>query len=237
MQSLCTLRHHCRQWPRNTHYQAGATPYLGRTSTGWIAPACGWRTHSITSSAATSRPGGTGRPSAFAVLRLTIVSNLVAAQDAVDIGRRLPIHVDVVGPVRHETTGGDEQTLPVDRRQTVPGRERNDEIAVDLRTDIRRQEQAAVRCPRKRPDGALNVRGVLDQAGHNLDPERRRQGFRCTQEVIIKGRGLGVDHESGALKTRRDLLEHRKPLAAYARLEQHQAGDITARPRQARDES
>src|SRR5262249_4440160 len=27
---------------------------LGRTSTGWIAPACGWRTHSITSSAEAS---------------------------------------------------------------------------------------------------------------------------------------------------------------------------------------
>src|SRR6202045_5092198 len=26
------------------------TPYLGRTCTGWIAPAFGWRTHSITSS-------------------------------------------------------------------------------------------------------------------------------------------------------------------------------------------
>src|SRR5262249_6885997 len=50
MQSLCTLRVHCRQWPRNTYCQAGATPYLGRTFTGWIAPACGWRTHSITSS-------------------------------------------------------------------------------------------------------------------------------------------------------------------------------------------
>jgi hypothetical protein len=25
---------------RNTRYQADATPYLGRTSTGWIAPAC-----------------------------------------------------------------------------------------------------------------------------------------------------------------------------------------------------
>jgi hypothetical protein len=35
--------------------------------------------HSITSSAATSRPGGTVKPSAFAVLRLTVVSNLVAA--------------------------------------------------------------------------------------------------------------------------------------------------------------
>jgi hypothetical protein len=39
MQSLCTLRNHCHQWPRNTRYQADATPYLGRTCTGWIAPA------------------------------------------------------------------------------------------------------------------------------------------------------------------------------------------------------
>src|SRR5262249_7251176 len=35
--------------------------------------------HSITSSAATSKPGGTVRPSALAVLRLTTVSNLAAA--------------------------------------------------------------------------------------------------------------------------------------------------------------
>jgi hypothetical protein len=46
MQSLCTLRNRCRQRPRNTRYQADATPYLGRTCTGWIAPACGWRTYS-----------------------------------------------------------------------------------------------------------------------------------------------------------------------------------------------
>jgi hypothetical protein len=39
MQSLCTLRTHYRQWPRNTRYQADATPYLGRTFTGRIAPA------------------------------------------------------------------------------------------------------------------------------------------------------------------------------------------------------
>src|ERR1700751_1085452 len=40
MQSLCTLRHRCRQRSRNTRYQADATPYLDRSSTGWIAPAC-----------------------------------------------------------------------------------------------------------------------------------------------------------------------------------------------------
>jgi hypothetical protein len=32
---------------------------LGRTSTGWIAPACGWRTYSITLSARASSMGGT----------------------------------------------------------------------------------------------------------------------------------------------------------------------------------
>jgi hypothetical protein len=40
MQSLCTLRRRCHQRSRNTRYQAGAAPYLGRTCTGWIAPAC-----------------------------------------------------------------------------------------------------------------------------------------------------------------------------------------------------
>jgi hypothetical protein len=33
------LRNHCRQWFRKTRYQAHATPYLGSTCTGCIAPA------------------------------------------------------------------------------------------------------------------------------------------------------------------------------------------------------
>src|SRR5262252_8871966 len=36
---LCTLRRGRHLPRRNTRYQAGATPYLGRTFTGWIAPA------------------------------------------------------------------------------------------------------------------------------------------------------------------------------------------------------
>src|SRR6266568_3238608 len=79
MQLLCTLRHHCRQWPRNTRYQADATPYLGLTFTGWIAPACGWRTHSITSSARAMSVAGTSRPIALAALRLITSSYLVGA--------------------------------------------------------------------------------------------------------------------------------------------------------------
>src|SRR6266540_1842715 len=77
MQSLCTLRDHCRQGSRNTRYQAGAAPYLDRTFTGWIAPACGWRTYSITSSARASSIGGISSPISLAVLRLITNSNLV----------------------------------------------------------------------------------------------------------------------------------------------------------------
>src|SRR5258708_37568408 len=40
VQSLCTFRGHCRHGLRNIRYQAGATPYSDRSSTGWIAPAC-----------------------------------------------------------------------------------------------------------------------------------------------------------------------------------------------------
>src|SRR5262249_39112562 len=78
MQSLCTLRVHCRQWPRNTHYQAGATPYLGRTFTGWIAPACGWRTHSITSSVRASSVAGTSSPCDHALKHLHLLDRLLA---------------------------------------------------------------------------------------------------------------------------------------------------------------
>src|SRR5439155_25836697 len=52
-----------------------ARPYLGRTFTGWIAPACGWRTHSITSSAIASIVGGISRPRFLAALRLMTNSN------------------------------------------------------------------------------------------------------------------------------------------------------------------
>jgi hypothetical protein len=50
---------------------------LGRTCTGWIAPACGWRTYSITSSARASSEGGTVRPSIRAVWTLMTSSNLL----------------------------------------------------------------------------------------------------------------------------------------------------------------
>ena len=50
------------------------------------------------------------------------VGGIGAAQDAVDIKRRLPPHVDLVDPVGYETTSRDELTERVDRRQAMAGR-------------------------------------------------------------------------------------------------------------------
>ena len=162
MQSLCTLRDHCRQWPRNTRYQADATPYLGRTFTGWIAPACGWRTYSITSSARASSVGGTVRPSAFAVLRLMTssilgrrlhrqIGGLLALEDAVDVAGRVSVLIDIIGSIGDQATGGDEVAFVVDRRQPVLGRKLDDQIAMTRRQRARRYDQAAVACRAPRP--------------------------------------------------------------------------------------
>ena len=48
-------------------------------------------------------------------------------------------------------------------------------------------------------------------------------GLGRPQEVIIGGRVLGLPHKRGARQARRDLLEHRQPLAGDARLV-HAAG-------------
>jgi protocatechuate 3,4-dioxygenase beta subunit len=61
----------------------------------FVAPACGWRTHSITSSASASTVSGTVRPSALAVLRLITNSNLVGCMTGRSAGfsplRILPV--------------------------------------------------------------------------------------------------------------------------------------------------
>jgi pimeloyl-ACP methyl ester carboxylesterase len=50
------------------------------------------------------------------------IGRFVAAQDAVDIGCRLPKMLDEVDPVGHEPAGRDEYARVVDRRRAVPRR-------------------------------------------------------------------------------------------------------------------
>ena len=67
---------HCNRYvrftPKSGHWRCTSSCPLWANSGHWLA-------YSITSSAATRSPGGMLMPSAFAVLRLRIVSNLVGA--------------------------------------------------------------------------------------------------------------------------------------------------------------
>jgi len=93
-----------------------------------------------------------------------------------------------------------------------------------------------VRRARERLDCVFDVGGGRDGTGHHFDCERRRGGFCSAKEVVIRG-CLRVGHKSHALKTRRDFLEHRQPLANDASLVLQHAGKISARPSEARDEA
>ena len=74
--------------------------------------------YSITSSAATSRPDGTVRPRALAVLRLTAVSNFVGACTGKSAGRkRTSVGGAAMSAKCHETTSG----LPFSFRKHVAG--------------------------------------------------------------------------------------------------------------------
>jgi hypothetical protein len=55
---------------------------------------------------------------------------------------------------------GDEQALPVDRGQVVPGRQRDDQIAMKGRGHDRCHDPTAIRSSREGRDGALDLAGV-----------------------------------------------------------------------------
>ena len=60
------------------------------------------------------------------------------------------------------------------------GGERDDEITMDDVREVGHQDQATGRRAGEGLDGALNVGGVLEGTEHNVDPERRAQGFART---------------------------------------------------------
>ena len=81
----------------------------------------------------------------------------------------------------------------------MPGREPDDEIAVEVSIGIWRQKQTTVRRLRKRPDNAFNVSsGVLDGSKYKLDHKRGSRSLGRSQIVFIIDGRLGIDHKRGA---------------------------------------
>src|SRR5215831_10309250 len=58
------------------------------------------------------------------------VGRLLAFEDAVDVAGCLAELIDEIGPIRHQTAGSDKEAVPIGRRQFVPRRQRDDQLAV-----------------------------------------------------------------------------------------------------------
>src|ERR1700756_1033074 len=152
MQSLCTLRSHCRQWPRNTRYQAGATPYLGRTSTGWIAPAClAHSFHQLVG--ARQNRWGYGETERLRGLEVQDhlelgrqlhgeIARFLAAQNAIDISGGTAKRVYLVDSVGEQTAVSGKGRYRIDR-QYVSGRGQYDRRATRRHECIRHDDKAA----------------------------------------------------------------------------------------------
>ena len=203
--------------------------------------------HSITSSARASSVGGTSRPSAFAVLRLITslvlgrrlhrqVGRLLALEDAVDVAGRAPVLVDDIRPVGDQAAGGDEGAIAVDRGQLVPGRQRDDQIAMTLR----RAPAVTIRPPFGERAKAATARSISPASrtliGLTSTLSDGATAWMTANWPIPEG-CAGSRRTATRVTLGRDLFEQFQPFPARCRIRMHEPGGIAARPRQAVDEA
>src|SRR5262249_31357808 len=105
-----------------------------------------------------------------------------ALENARDVLRRPRIHVAHVYSVRDQTTADGIVTEPVDRGQAVPGRWRDDELAVNRHKGARYHDKAAIRVGFRCGNGALDICLVGDWGHGQLDCERGRRSLHRVHE-------------------------------------------------------
>jgi hypothetical protein len=64
--------------------------------------------------------------------------------DAIDVAGGAPVLVGEISPIGGQAAGGDEVPVGVDRGQLVPGRQRDDQIAMNRRQRAPRYDQTAI---------------------------------------------------------------------------------------------
>ncbi len=204
--------------------------------------------YSITSSARASSDGGTSRPSALAVLRLSTslvlgrrlhrqVGRLLALEDAVDVAGRAPVLVDVIRPIGDQAAGGDEGAFEVDRGQLVPGRQRDDQIAMNAPPT---RSAVTIRPPFGERAKAATARSISPASrmltGLTSTLSDGATAWMTPNWLVPVALG-GIPKDRRPRHARRDLLEQLQPFPAHAVFERHETGGVAARPRQAVDEA
>ena len=85
---------------------------------------------------------------------------MLALEDAIDVTGRAAVRLDCIWSVREQAAIGDEVAGGIHRGQSVPSRERDDQVAMRNCPSACRHYQAAIRLTRKSSDSALKLAGI-----------------------------------------------------------------------------
>src|SRR5215469_7895002 len=160
------------------------------------------------------------------------IGRLLALEDTVDVASSAAELVENIEAVRDQTAGVDIASSGIDRRYMQPGRQRDDQIAVNRPSAARRHDQTTVRRAGEAGNGALDLAGILHIDRDDLRPDGRSYGLD-DRELPGSGGCRGITQDGSSRHARRDLLEQLQPLAAQAVFELNEAGRVATRPRQA----
>jgi hypothetical protein len=118
----------------------------------------------------------------------------------------------------------------------VPGRKRDDQIAINYRQSAHRHDQPAVRGAREGRDGALDLAGVAHVDWTHIHPDRRRRGLDRAKLPSARGNEW-VPKNRRSRHARCDFFEQCQPFRADAVFEIDKSSGIAARPRKTFDEA
>src|SRR5262245_54067285 len=113
-------------------------------------------------------------------------------------------------------------------------RERDDQVAMVGRANVRQDHEAAIPIARKGLNGALDFANVADWRLDRLDVKRLRRNLNWLPEHPGEWRRVRIEDEHHTFYPRRHMLERLQPLAADGEFE---TGEIAAGTREARHEA
>jgi hypothetical protein len=143
------------------------------------------------------------------------VGGLLTFEDAIDVAGGAPKLVDDVGSVGDQAAVDGEDTQGTDRRQSMPGSQRNDQLAVPDRLGEQRHDQPAVRGSRKRRNRALELARVAQLDRGQIHGERWRHRLHGSDLRLAAGVPR-VENDRHALHARGNVLEQLQPFRANA---------------------
>src|SRR5262245_149357 len=127
-------------------------------------------------------------------------------ENEIDICCRAPEQIRRIVAKRYQASALREVAIAVNRRESVLGRQLDDELAVSQRHRVRRDNKAAVRLGGECGDGLLDVARISNREGEELYSERRGSRFSRVEETHI-GSGVRIEHESDSSGAGRNLFE------------------------------